>query len=334
MFGAWYFWAQRRARDSDSLEQVHVVAAHRFNVSIIRRGFDGADCVYGCNGASLELFSRAHDRGIRRVLEQTIAPRDIENALMREEVQRWNGWEPRLRVGVHGPLAERERREWQLADVILAGSSFVVDGLRACGVAEEKCRVVPYGVPLDRFFPTRRRESAKLRLLFAGEVGLRKGVPYLLEALRLIDSALIETVVAGRLVLDRSRLRPYEHLAAFPGAVPRREMPSLFQWADILVLPSICEGSAVVAYEALASGVPVIATPNAGVPVRDGIDGLIVPIRDAEALAAALERFVRDRDFLRSCSEKALGGRDRLGLNVYGRRLASAIRVLMSAEPS
>jgi len=57
------------------------------------------------------------------------------------------------------------------------------------------------------------------------------------------------------------------------------------------VLPSICEGSATVTYEALASGVPVICTPKTGSMVRHGVDGNIVPIRNPEAIAQSIENY-------------------------------------------
>lgn len=74
------------------------------------------------------------------------------------------------------------------------------------------------------------------------------------------------------------------------GAVPRQEIAKQYAWADVFVLPSICEGSATVCYEALASGLPVITTPNSGSVVRDGLDGFIVPIRNSEAIREKLAR--------------------------------------------
>lgn len=74
----------------------------------------------------------------------------------------------------------------------------------------------------------------------------------------------------------------------FLGRVPRAEMKDLYNWADVFVLPSICEGSAMVTYEALLAGIPTITTDNSGSIVRDGIDGAIVPIREIDAIANQL----------------------------------------------
>jgi glycosyltransferase involved in cell wall biosynthesis len=142
----------------------------------------------------------------------------------------------------------------------------------------------------------------------------------------LLDSSLIETKIVGQVLLRQDILDSYGKHTTLLGSVPRVQLGNLYRWADILVLPSLAEGSALVSYEALASGVPVIATPNAGTPVRNGIDGVIVPIRDAEALASAIDRFARDREFLLFCRSNAIKGRARLGLDAYRERLAQVVK--------
>ena len=131
----------------------------------------------------------------------------------------------------------------------------------------------------------------RLRVLFAGEVGLRKGAPYLLEALRQLGAGEVEARFAGPIALSPEKLASYGDVASFPGPVPRVQMPALYRWADVLALPSVCEGSATVVYEALAAGVYVITTPNAGSVLSGASEfGEIVPTRDVEAIVAALHR--------------------------------------------
>ncbi|MDE2507854.1 MAG: glycosyltransferase family 4 protein, partial [Planctomycetota bacterium] len=90
----------------------------------------------------------------------------------------------------------------------------------------------------------------------------------------------------------------------YVGRVGSREMPALMAKADVFVFPSLFEGSAVVTYEALASGLPCVVTPNAGSVVRDGVDGFLVPARDVDALAARIENLGRDVD-LRAAASRA-----------------------------
>jgi glycosyltransferase involved in cell wall biosynthesis len=227
-------------------------------------------------------------------------------------------------------LAIREEDEWYLADRIVCGSEFVIRGLAALDVELVKCRVVPYGIDLSRFQSRNnyrdRLRNRKLKVLFVGEVGLRKGVPYLLEALRKIGSKGVEARFAGEVVLNKKKLRRYAEESEFLGAVPRVEMEKLYQWADVLVLPSICEGFGIVHIEAFANGVAVVATPNSGTIVRDGIDGQVVPIRDSDAIAEVFERYISKPDYLQQHQQAARQGCERLGLAAYREKVVSIIR--------
>jgi len=228
----------------------------------------------------------------------------MELALLREEWERWPGWAlSPSPSSVSSMMGDREEREWTQADCVIAGSQFVAMGLLECGVPTTKIRIVPYGVDPFRFHEPRntngRAAGNALRVLFAGQVGLRKGIPYLLAALQRFQPRQVEARIAGAISLDAGMLRnACGDAVQFHGAVPRSRMRDLFEWADVFVLPTIVEGSATVVYEALMSGIPVITTPNAGSLVRHGVDGFIVPIRDVDALTDALRRYHEDRSLL------------------------------------
>jgi glycosyltransferase involved in cell wall biosynthesis len=115
-----------------------------------------------------------------------------------------------------------------------------------------------------------------------------------------------------------------EHLELI-GRVPRNEVRQHFEWADVFLLPSVCEGSATVSYEALAYGLPVICTPNTGSVVRDGVDGFIIPMRDVDAIQDRLERLASDIDLRVYMSAKARERAEEFTLAAYGRRLVSAL---------
>ncbi len=273
--GLWYVWARARARGHSEMQTVFREAARRFSAGVLRAGLGQAPVVWGFNNASLELFQAVKAHGRQCILEQTILPAELEFRLIREEVARWPGWQPGLDIPEFDrPTIERTRQEWTLADCIVAGSNFVRAGLEECGVPADKIRVVPYGVDMDRFSPAQTRERHRnetLRVLFVGEVGLRKGVPDLLHALAKLGSERVQARFAGRLALAHDEITPFFDVATFLGPVPRIRMPDLYRWADVFVLPSIVEGSAAASYEALLSGLPVVATPNTGSIVEDGL---------------------------------------------------------------
>jgi glycosyltransferase involved in cell wall biosynthesis len=266
------------------------------------------------------------------ILEQTLPPMVIESQLLSEETGRWPGWETKLKLDSDvDPLAEREESEWSLADRIIYGSTFVGDGLRSLGVDALKCLVVPYGLETQRFHVKKiRTYGSGLNLLFVGQIGLRKGVPYLLEALRLLNSNQIHCRLVGNVDLDRKRLAEYSRWMEIIGPVPRTRILEMYHWADLFVFPSLCEGFALVLIEALACGLPIITTPNSGSVVRDGEDGFIVPIRDAEGLATRIEQLLMDRRLLFSMSQNALKRTEDFTLERYGERLVEVIRSLYS----
>ena len=109
------------------------------------------------------------------------------------------------------------------------------------------------------------------------------------------------------------------------GSVPRAAIASQFGWADVFLLPSLCEGSATVTYEAMAYGLPVICTPNTGSVVRNAVDGFIVPIRDAAATAARLEQLAGNPDLRIWMGANARQRAGEFTVAAYGRRLLAAI---------
>ena len=322
----WEYRNRRAAtRTSAELARTHLWAGERFCGLVLDKGMGGANGVYTFNSAGLELLAEAKRKGLRAVMEQTIAPREIERSLLRDEQERFPDWEPQIFDDeALGEFIAREHAEWEQADMILCGSEFVRDGIAASGGPAEKCRVVPYGVDVKFQFEERTRHAGPLRVLTVGAVGLRKGSPYVLEAARQLKGIAEFRMVGSAGVLPAARSRLAETVELL-GAVPRSEMRRHFAWADVFLLPSLCEGSATVVYEALAAGLPVVCTPNTGSVVRHGEDGFIVPVRDVQAIVDALNSLAHMPDLLR---DMALRARDRAGmftLEHYRRRLLSAL---------
>lgn len=307
--------------------QAQLAANRRFGRLVADAGLGAANAVYVFNGAGLEILEAARERGLHTILDQTSAPVEFEEQLAREERERWPEWEPGgTPEAVWRPFADRERQEWQLADQVICGSEHVRQLVAAQAPPGAIVQSVSYGIDASRFSGTVRTPSARpLRVLFVGHLRLLKGVQYLAEAARLLGSQQVQVRLVGQSkVSDRAeqQLRKCVELA---GTVPRREVARQYDWADVFVLPSLSEGSAAVCYEALASGLPVITTPHAGSVVRDGIDGFIVPIRNAEQLADRLAHCACNRQQLSEMSANALERAREFTVTGYAHRLLPAI---------
>lgn len=249
------------------------------------------------------------------------------------------------------PLAAIERTvdhtigRWVLhqARVVVCVSRFVEAFVRRIA-PRASTEMIYSGVEIERFHPADPAPSActsGFHVLTLRRLVPRNGVDVLIEAWRrtnLGDDATLTIAGSGP---ELGRLK---HLARdlptvrFLGYVPDELLPELYQSADLFVIPSVSgEGFGIVAAEALASGIPVVATDGGatGELVRHGCDGLVVPARDPDALAAAIIRLSRDRTLLAEMAAAAAARRPRLCWQAAVGQLADTLeRVTAPAPPS
>jgi glycosyltransferase involved in cell wall biosynthesis len=243
---------------------------------------------------------------------------------------------PALAIGLHGSdvfLAERRgvRRlaRWALgrAGLLTGSSPELVERICALGFPAARSRVIPYGVDTARFSPDRERrrlwrerlgigDGAPL-LLAVGRMAAKKGFGVLAAALPPLLGALPELHVVlagdGDLLPElAAATEPWRARVHLPGAVLRDTLPDLYRAADLFVLPAVhdergnVDGLPNVILEAMASGLPVVASGISGIPlaVEDGASGLLVPEKAPAALGAALLRLLGDAPEARRMGER------------------------------
>lgn len=200
--------------------------------------------------------------------------------------------------------------EPHLANGWVVASSFTASTLSEHGVPRDRIHVVPYGVDHNVFAPrvSAPAEQQTFNIIFVGSLVQRKGLSYLLDAVRLIRSRSIRVVLCGRGVIDRDLLDQYSDLnLEINTGLRRPELVRKIHEADVFVLPSLAEGFGHVILEIMSCGVPVITTPNTCAPdvMTDGVDGFIVPIRDPEAIAEKICWGIENREQLAALGEAA-----------------------------
>lgn len=235
-----------------------------------------------------------------------------------------------LGVGLHGSdvfLAERPgvrslvRRTLGRCRFLTGCSAELVDRVCALGFERRAARVIPYGVDVETFRPDRQAGLAwrgrlgltddDVLLLGVGRMVTKKGFHHLLEAAPdlLRENPRLHVVLAGA----GDRLEEYRRSLAglgrvhFPGAVLRDTLPDLYRAADLFVLPAVhdpegnVDGLPNVILEAMASGLPVIASGISGIPlaVTDGENGFLVTEGDADSLGDRIARLAADPDLRR-----------------------------------
>lgn len=236
--------------------------------------------------------------------------------------------------------AEIDRMFREATRVIVLGSvwrKFVADNFH---LPEARILVLPNASAAR---PPRAPEAVPPEILFLGRLGTRKGVPVLVEALgRLATSGLDwRAVIAGdgdaapyRAEVERLGLAPR---VTFPGWLEEAQTHARLSRAALLVLPSEAEGLPMAVVEAFAWGVPVVSTPVGSTPdiLHDGVEGLMVPVGDAPALAAALQRLIADPALRRELGANARAGFARnLDFGPYLEKLADCWRAAMPQSPA
>ena len=255
--------------------------------------------VYCYEDAAEHTFRMAHTRGLACVYELPIAYWQTTQQLLHEEADRWPAWRATL-YGIDDSREKLDRkvRELELATTVVVPSRFVLQSLPRDVRAQKRCILAPFGSPApapESAEPT--CQAGRLRILFVGAMTQRKGLADLFAAMRLLNRPDVELVVMGTPLMAVSFYRSHNVEFIYEPPRPHDDVLALMRTCDVLVLPSVVEGRALVQQEALASGLPLLVTPNAGGDdlVDEGQTGFLVPIRDPEALADRIAWFADHR---------------------------------------
>jgi glycosyltransferase involved in cell wall biosynthesis len=255
---------------------------------------DRCTAVHGFEHSSLEMFESARRRNKRTVLHFSSEHPRFHDRILDLEYSRF----PDLQDATASRLRERRgvrdaRRiaEFGAADLIVACSGFAARSLLEEGISADRVVSVPLGAPSvsaddprDVVIPTDR----PIVFLFAGSVGVRKGCHHLLEAWSRARHLPGTLILAGRYELPAGfAKRPGVQVL---GSLGQEQLFSLMRSSDLLVFPTLCDSFGMVVTEALAHGLPVLTTTNAGAAdlIVHGVNGWVVPAGDVSALEERL----------------------------------------------
>ncbi len=278
---------------------------HKFGQFAARTDMTGADIFVGWSNASLEAIPVARETGLKIVIERGSSHIKHQTDVLKGAYQL---------IGMNVSTAshkviERELAEYEQADAIAVPSNFAAQTFTDRGISPEKLIVNNYGVDLSRFKPIDTKTNRdKPRILFVGQVGVRKGIPNLLNAFsKLKDKAELHLVGPIEPGFSSYLRDAATDGVTIKGSVSGDSLPEIYGNADIFCLPSLEEGFPLVNLQALASGCPVITTEAAGAAdiIRDGTNGLTVANDSTEQLTDALEKLIEDVALRQEMSEAA-----------------------------
>ena len=257
--------------------------------------------------AARDLFRWARAQGWRTVLGQ-IDPAVTEERLVERLHQRQSELSSDWQAA---PLKywEQWHEECQLADRIVVNSEWSRKALEKEGISAGKIRVVPlaYAPPPEaagfrREYPAQFTSERPLRILFLGQINLRKGIGPLLEAAEMLRGEPVEFHIVGPvLVTVPEKWRRHPQIR-WLGPVPRGAVAEHYRAADVFLFPTFSDGFGMTQLEAQAWQLPIVASQFCGDVVRDGVNGLRLTEVNAGGIAQAVRRFLASPEQLAAMS--------------------------------
>ena len=264
--------------------------------------------VFAYSYAAERIFNYARERGWRTVLGQ-IDPGPSEESILARLGNSANGnrWQ-------HPPpeYCRKWRLECELADQIVVNSSWSRKELVSEGIPESKIRVIPLAfepardaAAFQRAYPPAFTAARPCRVLFLGQINLRKGARELLDAARLLAGKQVEFWFVGPQQLHiPAELRRVSYIKWF-GAAPRAEVDRFYREADVFILPTLSDGFGLTQLEAQSWKLPVIASRFCGEVVQHERNGLLLEEVSAQAIANVLSGLLRSPQRLAAMSQNS-----------------------------
>jgi glycosyltransferase involved in cell wall biosynthesis len=280
--------------------------------------------------AALGPFRYAKSRGWKTVLVQ-MDPGPEEERIVAEEVVRVpelaGKWQP-----APAEYWASWRKECELADRIVVNSEWSRDSLVCSGVPREKVSIIPlaYETPdvrgqksevgAGRLYPDGFTNERPMRLLFLGQVNLRKGVARLLEAARMLRDEPVEFWMVGPVQIANAETAADNARVKWFGPITRKETAEKYRAADIFILPTLSDGFAITQLEAQAYGLPIISSTFCGRVVESGRNGIILEEPNAASIANAIRDCIANPSRLQ---QFAAASRlpDEFTIDAFGQRL-------------
>lgn len=289
-------------RNTTEARRQMLSSLHQRQGSLMKRwGWESASHIVNSFGQGAQFVIDARKAGLTVITDMIIAP--STGTIEQQEATDFPDWGPRP-APIPGLEDHSARALFDAANLYVCPSPFVAEDLQASySLTPDRIKLIPYGI--DETWLNHQNTPIEGRVLFVGSAERRKGIHYLAFATQLLDEKKysFDFRVAGS-AHEAVKTHEFASKLNFLGRVSRDSIADEFSKADIFVLPSLAEGSATVIYEAMAVGLPIITTKSSGSYVEHGKTGLIVPARDPDALAQAIETLMEDREF-----------RDRLAAN-------------------
>jgi len=293
---------------------------------------EGISAVYAYEDGAAETFRAAKERGLQCIYDLPIGYWRTAHALYDEEKMREPQWAVTLTGTLDSPeKLARKDEELRLADTVVVASSFTKKTIESAPFQGKPVHIIPYGSPIQAPGNGGTPTGGKLKVLFVGSLGQRKGLSYLLKAVEMLGDQVELTLVGMKTVENCAPLNDAVKRHRWIPTLPHAGVLGEMSRQDVFVFPSLFEGFGLVILEAMSQGLPVIATEHTAGPdlIEEARSGFIVPIRSAQAIAEKLLLLARDPRLLSDMKFAARETASNHSWSGYRSRLSEVVRAAL-----
>ncbi|MBI4843575.1 MAG: glycosyltransferase family 4 protein [Nitrospirae bacterium] len=270
---------------------------------IARKKERHADIVMAESVVALHTIRKAKELGAVTILDTTNTHILNQSRVLEEEYDRLG-----IKYSFNTPaIIEKGLREYEEADYITVRSSFAGRTFTERGITADRLFAVPSGIRMENFRQTKKEDDV-FRIIYCGLSCIKKGTHCLLRAFKELEMKNAELWLIGDALDDiRPMMKHYEGIYKALPFIQKNELFKYYSQGSVFVMPSLEEGLAKVIIEAMACGLPVIATENTGAEdiFRDGREGFIIKAGDTEALKEKILYMYNNQDARREMGEAA-----------------------------
>ncbi len=305
---------------------------------------EGSTLIHVWSSTAEPSINWAKHNGIPVVLERSSAHITVQSQILEEEYKQLG----LVCREVHPEIVAQELREYQLADRIAVPSLFAKRTFFQQGFNETQLIHNPLGTSLKTFSPGVKEDDV-FRVVYAGALGVRKGIHYLVRAFIEANIPNSELILLGKAIPETPHLLTgADERVKCPGHVSEAELARYYRNSSVFVMPSLEDGFGMVLAQAIACGLPIVSTSNTGAEdllrmqntepiyldnqIEEYPSGYIVPPRDDSAIASVLQLLASNPQILKQKQGAALDFQpEALSWSAYAQRSMTAYQELVNS---
>ena len=299
----------------------------------------GADAVFMYDTTAKTCFEKIKKSGIKTqcILDSTSIPQADICKIIENEKKKDHSFSHSLNMRLKSAKKNLKlnQKELALADFVFCGSTHCSSMLKNARGGDENVFVVPYGANVSAF--TKKEYDAQLpkvvNFLYVGGLEATKGSYYILEAFKQLDRSDAKLICVGDFGYAKDELANYKNVE-FKGFVCSSDMPNVYKQADVYVIPSLYEGMSRSLIEAMATGLPAIATTMSGSLdcVKEGVSGFCIQPADISQLKQKIIYFCENKEQIKVMGENACDCVNKFTWDNYGKLLVDKIKEILGNE--